>query len=66
MNKKYIGIVFIIIGTVLVAWGYNTYDSVGAQISRGFNGDAPIEAWIGMLGGGRHMYSDWNLQDKVK
>jgi uncharacterized membrane protein YidH (DUF202 family) len=51
MNKKYIGIVLIIIGVALVAWGYSTYDSVSSQISRTFSGDAPIEAWAGMVGG---------------
>lgn len=51
MNNKYIGIVLILIGVALVAWGYNVYDSVGSQFSRAFSGDAPIEAWIGMVGG---------------
>ena len=51
MNKKNIGIVLIIIGVALAAWGYNAYDSVGSQISRSFSGDAPIEAWVGMVGG---------------
>lgn len=51
MNNKYIGIVLIIIGVALVAWGYNVYDSVGSQFSRAFSGDAPIEAWVGMVGG---------------
>ena len=51
MNKKYIGIILIVIGVALAAWGYNAYDSVGSQISRTFNGDAPIEAWAGMVGG---------------
>jgi uncharacterized membrane protein YidH (DUF202 family) len=51
MNKKYIGIVLIVIGVALAAWGYNSYDSVGSQISRTFSGDAPIEAWAGMVGG---------------
>jgi uncharacterized membrane protein YidH (DUF202 family) len=52
MNKKYIiGIVLIVIGVALAAWGYNSYNTVGSQISRTFNGDAPIEAWGGMVGG---------------
>jgi uncharacterized membrane protein YidH (DUF202 family) len=49
MNKKYIGIVLIVIGVALAVWGYNSYDSVGSQISRTFTGDAPIEAWAGMV-----------------
>ena len=51
MNKKFIGIVLIAIGVALAAWGYNSYDSVGSQLSRTFSGDAPIEAWAGMVGG---------------
>ena len=51
MNNKYIGIVLIIIGVALAAWGYNIYDSAGSHISRAFSGDAPINAWAGMVGG---------------
>jgi len=51
MNKKLIGIVLIIAGAALVAWGYNIYDSAGSQITRALNGDTPIEAWAGMVGG---------------
>ena len=51
MKKKHIGIVLIIIGVTLAAWGYNTYNSVGSQISRTFSGNVPIEAWAGMVGG---------------
>ena len=51
MNKKYIGIALIVVGVALVAWGYNAYDSAGSQISRAFSGDAPMEAWVGMVGG---------------
>ncbi|WP_020406952.1 DUF3185 family protein [Hahella ganghwensis] len=51
MNKKIIGIVLIIIGVALVAWGYNIYDSAGSQVSRALSGDTPIEAWAGLVGG---------------
>ena len=51
MNNKIIGIVLIVVGVVLAAWGYNIYDSAGSQVSRTFSGDAPIEAWAGMAGG---------------
>jgi uncharacterized membrane protein YidH (DUF202 family) len=51
MNNKIIGIVLIVVGVALAAWGYNIYDSAGSQVSRAFSGDAPIEAWAGMLGG---------------
>ena len=51
MNNKIIGIVLIVIGVALAAWGYNIYDSAGSQVSRALSGDAPIEAWAGMVGG---------------
>jgi len=51
MYNKIIGIVLIVVGVALVAWGYNIYDSVGSQVSRTLSGDAPLEAWAGMAGG---------------
>jgi len=51
MNNKVIGIVFIVVGIALAVWGYNIYDSAGSQVSRALSGDAPIEAWAGMVGG---------------
>lgn len=51
MNNKLIGIVLIVIGVALAAWGYNIYDSAGSQVSRALSGDTPIEAWAGMVGG---------------
>ncbi len=51
MNKKFIGIILIIVGVVLTMWGYDIYDSASSQVSRALNGDTPIEAWAGMAGG---------------
>lgn len=51
MNRKVIGIIFIIAGTALAMWGYNIYDSASSQFSRALSGDAPLEAWFGMVGG---------------
>ena len=51
MSNKIIGVVLIIVGVALVAWGYNIYDSFGSQVSRTLSGDTPIEAWAGMVGG---------------
>lgn len=51
MNNKLIGIILIAVGLALAIWGYNVFDSAGAQISRAFSGDTPIEAWLGMIGG---------------
>ncbi len=49
--NKILGIILIIAGVALIAWGYNIYDSMSSQLTRAFNGDAPIEAWAGMVGG---------------
>ncbi|WP_239692407.1 DUF3185 family protein, partial [Microbulbifer mangrovi] len=51
MNRKITGIILIVIGVALVAWGYNIYDSAGSQLARALTGDTPIEAWLGMVGG---------------
>ncbi len=49
--NKILGIILIIVGVALAAWGYNIYDSVSSQLTRAFNGDAPMEAWAAMIGG---------------
>ncbi|NOU49218.1 DUF3185 family protein [Pseudoalteromonas sp. JBTF-M23] len=51
MNGKLLGIVLIIVGVALVAWGYNIYDSAESQLGRALSGETPIEAWVGMVGG---------------
>ena len=51
MNNKIIGIILIIAGVAAAMWGYNIYDSASSQITRAINGDTPIEAWAGMVGG---------------
>jgi uncharacterized membrane protein YidH (DUF202 family) len=52
MKNKYIGIVLLVVGVALVAWGYSVYDAAGSQITRAISGDTPIEAWAGLVGGG--------------
>jgi uncharacterized membrane protein YidH (DUF202 family) len=51
MNNRLIGIVLIVVGVALAAWGYNIYDAAGSQVTRALSGDTPIEAWAGMAGG---------------
>jgi drug/metabolite transporter (DMT)-like permease len=51
MNNKIIGIVLIVAGVALALWGYDIFDSASSQISRAFNGDTPIKAWLAMAGG---------------
>lgn len=52
MNGKYLGIVLLLVGIALAVWGYNIYDSAASSITRAVNGDTPLEAWLGMVGGG--------------
>lgn len=51
MTNRLIGVVLLVAGVALAAWGYDVYDSAGSQISRALSGDTPIEAWVGMGGG---------------
>lgn len=51
MNNRLIGIVLIVVGVALAAWGYDVYDSAGSQVTRALNGEAPMEAWVGMVVG---------------
>jgi hypothetical protein len=50
MNNRFIGIVLIAVGSVLAVWVNNVFDSAGAQISRAFSGNTPIEARLAMVG----------------
>ena len=51
MTKRIIGIALVIVGIALILWGYDIYDSAGAQVTRALSGDTPMEAWAGMVGG---------------
>lgn len=51
MNNKIVGIILIIAGAALAMWGYNIYDAASTQVTLALSGDAPIEAWVGMVGG---------------
>mgnify|MGYP000377368975 CR=1 FL=1 len=51
MNNKIIGLILIVAGIALGIWGYDVYDSASSQVSRAFDGDTPLEAWLGMVGG---------------
>ena len=51
MKNKIVGIVLIVAGAALALWGYNIYDSAESHISRALSGDAPIDAWAGMVVG---------------
>lgn len=51
MTNKLAGIVLIIIGVAMIVWSYDVYDSASSQITRALNGETPVEAWTGFVGG---------------
>ena len=51
MTNKIIAIAPIGIGIALAIWGYDAYDSARSQVTRALNGETPMEAWLGFIGG---------------
>jgi uncharacterized membrane protein YidH (DUF202 family) len=45
MNTKTIGTVLIIVGIILIYWGYNNYNPSGIDLTRTFSDSTPIETW---------------------
>lgn len=43
-NSKMIGIVLLVVGVVLLAWGFDVYGAFGSKLSRGLSGDIPEKA----------------------
>ena len=56
MNDKVMGLVFIIFGIMLIIWGYDMYDSVESEVSRAVGAAIPLQAWLGMIGGGINVF----------
>ena len=52
MNKKQIGVILIILGFVLIGWGYSIADSVSGQLSSAFSGSPGDKAMILYIVGG--------------
>lgn len=52
MNKKQIGIIALVVGIVLIGWGYSISDSVSGQISSAFTGSPSDKAMILYIVGG--------------
>lgn len=51
MNQV-IGVILLVAGAALAVWGYDVYDSATSQLTRLIDGETPVEAWAGMVGGG--------------
>ena len=48
-NNKLLGLILIVVGVVLIAWGVQMYGSFGSELSRAFSGsptDKTIAAFI--------------------
>jgi hypothetical protein len=52
MDKKTIGIVLLVVGVVLIGWGYSIADSVSGQLSSAFSGSPGDKAMILYIAGG--------------
>lgn len=47
MKNKVIGSMLIILGFLLIIWGYDAFNSPETQAG----GSVPVQAWVGMIGG---------------
>ncbi len=45
-NKKFLGLILMIVGVVLIIWGVQMYGSFGSELSRAFSG-SPTDKTIG-------------------
>lgn len=52
MNKKQLGIILLVVGIVLVGWGYSISDSISGQLSSAFSGSPGDKAMILYIAGG--------------
>jgi len=50
-NNRMMGLALLIIGGGLLFWGYDIYDSVESQLSRSLDGEAPMKAYVLLIGG---------------
>ena len=52
MNNKIIGLVLLLVGVVLLYFGYQAYQSVGSEISQALSGTPTDKAMVLLIGGG--------------
>ena len=52
MNTKMIGIILLVVGIVLLGWGYNVSQSVSSQLSSAFSGSPSDKAMYLFIAGG--------------
>jgi uncharacterized membrane protein YidH (DUF202 family) len=51
MNQRMIGWVLVAVGVVLLVFGYNASQSLGAQLKQGFTGSLTDKAMLYYMGG---------------
>jgi len=56
MNSKLVGVFLIIMGIMLIVWGYDMYDSVDSQVSRALGGGIPFQTWVGVICGSINVF----------
>lgn len=52
MNNKIIGLVLLVVGVVLLYFGYEAYQSVGSEISQALSGTPTDKSLALLIGGG--------------
>jgi len=52
MNAKTLGIILLVVGVVLLGWGYNVSQSVSSQFSSAFSGSPSDDALVLYIVGG--------------
>lgn len=51
-DRKIIGVLFLVAGVALLAWGFDVYGAFGSKLSRAVSGDMPDKALGLFIGGG--------------
>ena len=51
-NSKMIGIVLLVVGVALLAWGFDLYGAFGSKLGRAFSGDISNKALALFIFGG--------------
>lgn len=52
MSAKVVGIILLVVGVVLLGWGYNVSQSVSSQFSQAFSGSPSDKAMYLFIAGG--------------
>jgi len=56
MKDKVIGAMLIILGFLLIIWGYDAFNSPETQATRALGGSVPLQVWVGLLGGAINIF----------